>query len=382
MVMSQRISDHRDAHKDLHSQQGARPGEHPGKSRNPVIKVVYIAWLEFEKPDLTRAEAFARAFGFQTAQRCADELQLRGTDAGAPCVIMRRGPRTRFAGAAFRARDEVDVLRLADESGAPTRPLPESVGGLSVDLIDPNGIPVHVVAGMHELPSLPGQQPHTFNFGHHVQRIKTTQRPPRVPARVQRLGHLVVQSTKYRQTLNWYLDNLGMIVSDFQFFPGQRQRGPTMSFIRCDRGSTPADHHTLAIALGPANRYVHSAYQVSDLDALAAGGEYLRERGYFRSWGIGRHIQGSQLFDYWRDPDGFLVEHFADGDMFDDTVEPGWAPFAASGLAQWGPPASRDFLGTDPKSARHELGSMITALRASNEFDIRRLIGLLKVPIS
>jgi hypothetical protein len=155
-----------------------------------------------------------------------------------------------------------------------------------------------------------------------------------------------------------------------------------MSFIRCDQGSTPADHHTLAIALGPANRYVHSAYQVSDLDALAAGGEYLRERGYFRSWGIGRHIQGSQIFDYWRDPDGFLVEHFADGDMFDNTVEPGWAPFTASGLAQWGPPATGDFLGIGPKSAHHELASMITALRASNEFDIRRLIGLLKVPTS
>jgi Glyoxalase/Bleomycin resistance protein/Dioxygenase superfamily len=382
MVMTQEISDHRDAHKNLHSQQGALPGEHLGRSRNPVIKVLDIAWLEFEKPDLIRAEAFARAFGFQTALRGADELQLRGTGAGAPCVILRRGPRTRFAGVAFRASDEVDVLRLADKSGGRIQPLPESIGGLSVDLVDPSGFAVQVVAGMHELPSLPGQQPHAFNFGHHPQRINTAQRPPRVPARVQRLGHLVVQSTNYRRALNWYLDNLGMIVSDFLFFPGQRQRGPTMSFIRCDRGSTPADHHTLAIALGPANRYIHSAYQVSDLDVLAAGGEYLRERGYFRSWGIGRHIQGSQIFDYWRDPDGFMVEHFADGDMFDDTLEPGWAPFTASGLAQWGPPATRDFLGTDPKSARHELGSIITALRASNEFDVRRLIGLLKVPVS
>ena len=250
------------------------------------------------------------------------------------------------------------MLRLADKFGAPTRPLPESIGGLAVDLIDPSGMPVRVVAGMHELPELPVQQPHTFNLGHELQRINTAQRPPRVPARVQRLGHLVVQSTKYREALNWYLDNLGMIVSDFLFFPGQRTRGPTMSFIRCDQGSTPTDHHTLAIALGPANRYVHSAYQVSDLDALAAGGEYLRERGYFRSWGIGRHIQGSQIFDYWRDPDGFMVEHFADGDMFDNTVQPGWAPFTASGLAQWGPPATRDFLGIGPKSARHELVSI------------------------
>ena len=206
-----------------------------------------------------------------------------------------------------------------------------------------------------------------------------TQRPPRVPARVQRLGHLVLQSTKYLQTLNWYLDNLGMIVSDFQFFPGQRQRGPTMSFIRCDRGSTPADHHTLALALGPADRYLHSAYQVSDLDALAAGGEYLSERGYFRSWGIGRHIQGSQIFDYWRDPDGFLVEHFTDGDMFDQHPRTGLGAVDRFGLAQWGPPATKDFLGTDAKSARHEVRSMIGALRQRNEFDINRLIGLLKV---
>jgi hypothetical protein len=386
MTMNQSISAHsdmhRDVHKDLHSEQGALSGEQPGRSRNPVIKVVDIAWLEFEKPDLTRAEAFARAFGFQTAQRGPDELQLRGTDAGGPCVIVRRGQRTRFTGVAFRASDEVDVLRLADRSGATVRPLPETIGGLSVDLVDPSGMPVHVVAGMHELPELPGQAPHIFNFGHDLQRTNTTQRPRRGPARVQRLGHLVLQSTKYLEALNWYLDNLGMIVSDFMFFPGQRERGPTMSFIRCDRGSTPADHHTVAIALGPANRYIHSAYQVCDLDALAAGGEYLRDRGYLRSWGIGRHIQGSQIFDYWRDPDGFLVEHFADGDMFDDTLEPGWAPFTASGLAQWGPPATKDFLGTDPKSARHELVSMITALRESNEFDIRRLIGLLKVPVS
>ena len=86
---------------------------------------------------------------------------------------------------------------------------------------------------------------------------------------------------------------------------------------------------------------MHSAFQVADLDALAAGGEYLREQGFHRSWGIGRHIEGSQIFDYWRDPDGLLVEHFADGDLFDCTLEPGWSPMTASGLAQWGPPVDQ-----------------------------------------
>ena len=376
------MSDVVSAHNDLHSEQGAVKGEHPGRCRNPVIKVADLAWLEFEKPDLSRAETFARAFGFGVVNRTPDELQLRGTDAGAPCVLVRRGQRTRFCGVAFKAQDEADVLRLADKTNAPTRDLPESLGGVTVELTDPSGMPVKVVAGMHELPELPGQPPHVFNFGHDLRRTNSTQRPPRSPAAIQRLGHVVLQSSRYTEALNWYLDHFGLIVSDFLYYPGQRHRGPTMSFIRCDRGSTPSDHHTLAMALGPANRYVHSAYQVSDLDALAAGGEHLHDRGYVRSWGIGRHIQGSQLFDYWRDPDGFLVEHYADGDMFDNTLEPGWAPFTASGLAQWGPRATRNFLGTDPRSARHEAVSMFNALRERNEFDVTRLIGLLKVATS
>jgi hypothetical protein len=374
------VTTHIDAHKNLHSEQGALPGEHPGRSRNPVIKVHDLAWLEFEKPDLVRAEAFATAFGFTTVLHTPDELHLRGTDPGSPCVLIRRGPLSRFVGPAFAVQDAADIARLAAATDVTARPLPESIGGVAVDLTDPTGVGVRVVADTRELAELPAQQPHIFNFGHELCRTNATQRPPREPTRVQRLGHVVVQTTKYLESLKWYLDHFGLIVSDFLYFPGQRDRGPVMSFIRCDRGSTPTDHHTLAMVLGPTNRYVHSAYQVCDLDAIAAGGEHLKGLGYHRSWGIGRHVQGSQIFDYWRDPDGFMVEHFTDGDMFDNTLEPGWAPFTASGLSQWGPPVTRDFLGITPsRDAVRELRSMLTAVREDNEFDITRLRGLLKV---
>ncbi len=137
------------------------------------------------------------------------------------------------------------------------------------------------------------------------------------------------------------------------------------------------------MTLGPRNRYVHSAFQVADLDALAAGGEYLREHGFQRSWGIGRHIEGSQIFDYWRDPDGLLVEHFTDGDLFDCTLEPGWSPMTASGLAQWGPPATKDFMGLTRDEMRcASWPRWLAALRDDNEFDLTRLRGLLKVASS
>ncbi len=372
---------HVDAHKDLHSEQGALRGEHPGRSRNPLIKVRDLAWLEFEKPDLVRAEAFARAFGFTTVLHTADELHLRGTDAGSTCVIVRRGTHTRFVGPAFAAQDTADVERLASATGSTTRALPEATGGVAVELTDPSGIPVRVVAGMHELAELPAQQPHIFNFGHELRRTNATQRPPREPARVQRLGHVVLQSTTYMKSLDWYLDHFGLIVSDFHVLPGatRPRPGDELHPLR-PRDPPPPTITRSRWSLGPSNRYVHSAYQVCDLDAIAAGGEYLRELGYKRSWGIGRHIQGSQIFDYWRDPDGFLVEHFSDGDMFDNTLEPGWAPLTASGLAQWGPPATKDFLGMAPgKEAVRELRSMLTAIRDDNEFDITRLRGLMKV---
>ncbi|WP_054246610.1 VOC family protein [Rhodococcus opacus] len=377
------MSVHHDPHTGLHSEQGALAGEHRGRAAEPIIKVHDLAWLEFEKPDLERAEAFAHAFGFTTALRTAHELQLRGKDPGSPCVLIRRGPRSRFVGPAFRAADSTDVLRLADAVGGAVVPLPESLGGITVDLTDPSALGVRVVSDTFELPALSDQAPLPLNFGHDRERVNAPQRPPRTPAAVQRLGHVVLQTTTYLETLNWYLEHLGLIVSDFLYYPGQRARGPIMSFIRCDRGATPTDHHTLAMVLGPANRYVHSAYQVADLDCLAAGGEYLLDRGYRRSWGIGRHIQGSQIFDYWRDPDGFMVEHFSDGDLFDSTLDAGWAPMTASGLAQWGPPATKDFLGLNPgRESLQELRAIVNALRADNEFDLHRLRGLLKVASS
>ena len=259
-------------HSGLHSDQGARRGEHPGRARNPVIKVADLAWLEFKRPDLAVAEAFAAAFGFTTALRTDTELHLRGSDADAPCVLIRKGDTARFTGLAFKAAEDGDLSRLANASGVRVDPLPESVGGVGVRMVDPSGFPVQVVAGTHQLPARPAQQPHAFNFGSNLIRANATQRVPRVPATVQRLGHVVLQSTHYRPALDWYLKTLGLIVSDFLFVPGQRDRGPAASFIRCDRGSTPTEHHTLALMLGPTNRYVHSAYQVCDLDALAAGG--------------------------------------------------------------------------------------------------------------
>lgn len=45
------------------------------------------------------------------------------------------------------------------------------------------------------------------------------------------------------------------------------------------------------------------------------GHDYLLSKGYKYWWGVGRHILGSQVYNYWLDLDGFVVEHFTDGDL-------------------------------------------------------------------
>ena len=106
-----------DPHRSLHSEAGGLPGEHPGRSDNPLAKVAGLAWLEFEKPDLDRAGQFLADFGFAVADRTPQTLLLRGRRASAACLVVRRGPRSGFAGVAFQAAARDDLDRLARRAG-------------------------------------------------------------------------------------------------------------------------------------------------------------------------------------------------------------------------------------------------------------------------
>src|ERR1700741_2029780 len=192
----------RDPHRSLHSEAGARPGEHPGRSKNPLVKVAGLAWLEFEKPDLDRAGRFGTDFGFTVADRTPEALVLRGRQAAAACLVVRRGPRARFAGVAFQAAEQGDLDRLARGTGGTVAAYQ---GGHAVLLRDPSGFPVRVVHGVPELPALPERAPLPVNFGTEPVRVNATQRPARPPAQIPRLGHIVLSTTRFRAAPDWYL---------------------------------------------------------------------------------------------------------------------------------------------------------------------------------
>ena len=131
----------------------------------------------------------------------------------------------------------------------------------------------------------------------------------------------------------WYQRVLGILPTDVQYLP---DGSPTLAFCRLNLGPQPADHHTLVLVGAIEEKLEHSAYEVVDLDALGQGQQVLRAQGHRHMWGIGRHLLGSQLFDYWFDPDGFEYEHYTDGDLFTADVEPMYSPLEFGGIWAWG----------------------------------------------
>ena len=106
--------------------------------------------------------------------------------------------------------------------------------------------------------------------------------------------------------------------------------------MRCDRGETYVDHHSfLCIGLGEA-AFDHAAFEVEDGDAVMLGHDHLEQAGYEHHAGVGRHILGSQIFDYWKDPWGHVLEHFTDGDLLNADAETGRCEPPIALGTQWG----------------------------------------------
>jgi hypothetical protein len=308
----------------------------PLKRPAALGRAVELAFLRWEKRVLAPTEGFWRDFGMHIVSASPERVLARGVGP-APCIaIAMRAPRNRFIGPAFRMSEDTDLERYVRDLGA-HHLRSDSIpgGGRGVELSDPAGRSVWLLQGQASVERLPLRQaviPAT-NTALHAPRVNRTIRTPLEPARVIKLGHLVLQTVDFPRMADWYLRVLGLIPTDVQYLG---DGSPNLAFCRLDLGVQPADHHALVIVGALEEKYEHSAYEVLDLDALGQGQQVLRAQGYGHMWGIGRHVLGSQLFDYWFDPDGFEHEHYTDGDVFTADFETEYSPLEMGGLWAWG----------------------------------------------
>ena len=312
------------------------PGVQPLKRPPALGCAVELAFLRWEKRRLKATEAFWRDFGMHIVSSSRDRLVARGAGP-APCIaIAAHGAQDRFIGPAFRMSVDTDLDRYVAELGArwlETESIPG--GGRGIELFDPSGRSVWLLQGQSQVDRLPVREAlvSSTNTAHHTPRVNRTVRAPIEPARVMKLGHVVFQTVDFPRIAAWYLRVLGLIPTDVQYLA---DGSPNLAFCRLDLGEQPADHHTVVLVGGIEEKYEHSAYEVIDLDALGQGQQVLRAHGYRHMWGIGRHLLGSQLFDYWFDPDGFEYEHYTDGDLFTADFETAYSPLEFGGIWAWG----------------------------------------------
>ncbi|HEX7671759.1 MAG TPA: bifunctional 3-(3-hydroxy-phenyl)propionate/3-hydroxycinnamic acid hydroxylase [Polyangiaceae bacterium] len=344
-----------------------QPARHPA----PTAKADALAFITFERPDLPLATRFLTDFGLRLAEARPDALYFRGADTGPFCVVVRQGARPRFTGIGLHVRAEADLVALSEAGGEGVGSLDAPGGGKVVRLVDPSGFVVEAVTGQSGATALSHREPLVLNNGIAQPRVNATQRPPVEPSAVLRLGHVVLEAAAFQATCAWYTRHFGLIPSDVQVLP---DGSPAVVFLRLDQGDTPVDHHTLAIAQGIAPAYGHSAYELVDMDAVAMGGRFLAERDWTHAWGVGRHILGSQIFDYWCDPWGDKHEHYTDGDLVTSEVPMGVHPVSREAMAQWGPPMPRSF--TRPKVSSKLIAEMVRNVRTTPDLSVDKLLTL------
>ena len=215
-------------------------------------------------------------------------------------------------------------------------------GGLRVRMTTPDAVQIDAVWGIEEVSPLPLRAPNPFNAAVRKERINRSLRPKREPALVLRLGHFVLRVTNHDLSVAWFRERFGLLATDYICVPGDEGK-VIGTFLRCDRDDELVDHHAMLIVEANETGVHHCSFEVQDVDAIMGAHDYLAERGYTLDCGVGRHLIGSQIFDYWRDPFGFRVEHYTDGDVVNQGYRPGKFAGTADQTTQWGMNPPREF---------------------------------------
>ncbi|EZP54163.1 VOC family protein [Sphingomonas sp. RIT328] len=272
--------------------------------------------VDFTVPDLGAAvEFYTAAWGLTLADRRSDTAWLRGTGEDRQLLALHAGERAAIRSMTFRATDReaqarlstrlqgigcrlTSILHTTDEPGA----------GVAFAVTDPTGRTIRIVADDER-------------------RIAD---PPAVD-RAERLAHVNINSDDVARDTALFVDGLGFRLTD---------RSKMMAFVR-----TNSDHHSIVIAEAPVNTLNHVAFLVPTWEGVMRASGRMVDHGFAIGWGVGRHGPGDNVFAYFVDPFGFVIEQTAEVLQVDDDYRVGspadWT-WASGRTDQWGiaPPKS------------------------------------------
>jgi catechol-2,3-dioxygenase len=118
------------------------------------------------------------------------------------------------------------------------------------------------------------------------------------------LGHVSLKTPDPVRLEDFLVRQLGLRVSD--------RVGDRAMWLRAN-----SDHHGIAVMREPAGLH-HYAFEIAGWDSFKAVGDHLRAHDRAFIWGPGRHGPGNNLFAYFLDPEGCVIEFYAELEEIED----------------------------------------------------------------
>ena len=247
-----------------------------------------LSYVSYDTPDLARQKAYyVDVLGMTVAGEQDGTVYLAHT-IDPHSVVLRRGDQaacTRIGLQIGPEEDMAEFARALTGHGVAVKAASDLQPGVAETLsfTDPKGTTVDVFRAPPSVPK-----------GYAERGVVPT-----------KLGHVAFHVEDVVAITDFYCDVLGFRVSDWL----ERR----FSFLRCN-----SDHHTVNFIQGERVRHDHTAFELRDWAHMELACDYLSRSGYRLIWGPGRHGIGHNLFTYHKNPDGLIVELYAELDQMSD----------------------------------------------------------------
>lgn len=226
--------------------------------------------------------------GVQFLRGIGDDPYLVALSSGETAIIeitYRADPATDLAA----LRERMIASGASDATGI--GPRPDHGGGIGFTLRDPAGRRIGIVQG--------DQRPAPLENDFH---------------RPVRLAHTNINCAAIDRDIAFHEEGMGMVLTD---------RSAAMAFLRCN-----SDHHAVVLAEAKVDTLNHVSFLHDDYDQMMRAGGKMCDAGFPIGWGPGRHGPGDNVFLYFVDPFGIVIEHTSEVLQVDDS-------YAVGGPADW-----------------------------------------------
>jgi catechol 2,3-dioxygenase-like lactoylglutathione lyase family enzyme len=282
-------------------------------------------------PDLVDEAKFLTAFGLEVETQ-ADQLLLRTAGSNHVWGQILVGEKKKLAYVSMACYEgELEGIRQQVSAAGGAFEAQHPAGSAEGFWFrDPDGILFQVKVGAKTQPDHKTPMP-DLSIPSNVRGAPARSKAPL--ARPTRMSHMALFSSNVTRSLDFHIRALGVRLAD--------RSGEIIAFTYGRHGS---DHHLLAFLSGGGPGLHHSSWDVPSVEDCGRANTQLRAAGYDRHWGPGRHVLGSNYFNYAKDKFGQWWEASAHIDFIEKNADWTIANFAdEDSLYLWGPDMPEEF---------------------------------------